>query len=99
MLRYLRAHLGEAPGELRAALELVQRPRFTVTPTMKVALGWHTMTLPASRRPAIWHNGGTGGFTTFTAFCPSKNTGVVLLANKGGASDIDPIGTAMLDSL
>jgi D-alanyl-D-alanine-carboxypeptidase/D-alanyl-D-alanine-endopeptidase len=98
LLRYVRAHLGDAPPPLRTATDLVQRPRFTISPVLKVGLGWHMLTLPASRRTAVWHNGGTGGFTGFVAFCPSHGTGVALLANRGGF-DLDPYGLAILDAL
>lgn len=98
LLRYLRAHMGEAPDNLRPALDLVQRPRFTISPALRVGLGWHMLTLPASRRTAVWHNGGTGGFTGFAAFCPSRGTGVALLGNLG-SFDLDPYGVAILDSI
>jgi serine-type D-Ala-D-Ala carboxypeptidase/endopeptidase len=98
LLRYLRAHLGEAPGWLKPALELVQRTRFTVSPATKVALGWHTLILPTSGKMAIWHNGGTGGFATFAAFCPSRKTGVAVLASKADV-DATTIGAELLDTL
>lgn len=98
LLRYLRGHMGEAPNTLKPALDLVQTPRFTITPALRIGMGWHMYTLPASHRTAVWHNGGTGGFTSYAAFCPSRGTGVALLVNIGGF-DLDPYGVAILDAL
>jgi CubicO group peptidase (beta-lactamase class C family) len=98
LLRYLRAHLGEAPDRLKPALKLVRKPRFTISPGFEVALGWHTIVLPNSKRTAVWHNGGTGGFASFTGFCPAVNTGIAILASK---ADIDTttVGIELLDAL
>jgi serine-type D-Ala-D-Ala carboxypeptidase/endopeptidase len=86
LLRYSRAHLGEAPARLKPALDLVQRPRFEISPSDHVALGWHIRVMPANGHTMLWHDGGTGGFTAFTAFCPSQGTGVALLVDQAGAN-------------
>jgi CubicO group peptidase (beta-lactamase class C family) len=76
LLRYDRAHL-EHPSP---ALKLVQQQHFT-DGTVRVALGWHIITLPKSG-DVIMHDGGTGGFSSFTAFSPSRRTGVAVIVNK-----------------
>lgn len=81
LLRYTRAHLGNAPHRLRLALAEVQRPRFDIDSTAKVGLGWHFATLP-SGRTVTFHDGGTGGFTSMTAFSPQDGTGVSIIVNK-----------------
>jgi D-alanyl-D-alanine-carboxypeptidase/D-alanyl-D-alanine-endopeptidase len=97
LLRYQCAHLGEAPRQLRAALELVRQPRFRVSPTLQVALGWHLAAMP-SGRTAVWHDGGTGGFSSYTAFCPERSAGVSILVNKFN-SVLDPNAIEILDAL
>jgi CubicO group peptidase (beta-lactamase class C family) len=47
----------------------------------------------------IWHNGGTGGFTTFTGFCPQTRTGVTLLTNTSKLDQVDEISASLLDAL
>ena len=54
-------------------------PKVTVddTPT-----GWAWITLPSpfDERPVTWHNGGTGGFTSFLGINRERWTGVVVLS-------------------
>ena len=54
-------------------------PKVTVddTPT-----GWAWITLPSpfDERPVTWHNGGTGGFTSFLGIDRERRTGVVVLS-------------------
>ncbi|HEY5785354.1 MAG TPA: serine hydrolase [Microlunatus sp.] len=65
---------GEAPG--MDALT----PKTTVddTPT-----GWAWITLPSpfNERPVTWHNGGTGGFTSFLGIDRERQVGVVILSS------------------
>jgi D-alanyl-D-alanine-carboxypeptidase/D-alanyl-D-alanine-endopeptidase len=98
MIRYMRAHVGTAPRYLKPALDLVQQPRFEIKPGVHVALGWHTSVMP-SGRTAVWHDGGTGGFTSFIAFCPSTGAGVAVLVNKYLALEIEEPAIAVLDAL
>lgn len=101
MLRYLRAHLGDAPAALRPALRLVRQPRFPMEPTGRIGLCWHIGALPVSGRDIVWHNGGTGGYRSYAAFCPSRDVGVVVLINKGDfAVEVPELaGKAILDTL
>ncbi|GHH05805.1 serine hydrolase domain-containing protein [Streptomyces lanatus] len=80
MLRYLDAQLRPAHSPLRAAIELTQRPRFTVDQDLRIGLGWHISALPGGRT-MTWHNGGTGGFSTCAAFDRRTGTAVVMMVN------------------
>ncbi len=62
-----------------------------------IALGWHFMQLPQSKRTALWHNGGTGGYHSFCAFVKATRTAVVVLSNS--ANDCDEVGVTILDGL
>jgi D-alanyl-D-alanine-carboxypeptidase/D-alanyl-D-alanine-endopeptidase len=100
-MRYLRAMLGRAPARLRPALELVQQPRFT-PPNLtgvRLALAWNLTLLPTSKRTMVWHNGETGGFTTFTGFCPETRTAVTALANIAEPDRLDATAAMLLDTL
>jgi hypothetical protein len=51
---------------------------------MKIGYGWHIRD-----EDVIWHNGGTGGFRSFTGFNKKTSTGVVILTNSTtGADDL-----------
>jgi CubicO group peptidase (beta-lactamase class C family) len=56
-----------------------------------VSLGWHW------RGPAAWHNGGTGGFSSFAGFRHDTGTGVVVLTNRAPEPPPDRIGFRLLD--
>lgn len=65
--------LGRAPGV--DAL----KPKVTAdeTPT---GWAWITQPSPINERTVTWHNGGTGGFTSFLGIDPERQTGVVILS-------------------
>jgi D-alanyl-D-alanine-carboxypeptidase/D-alanyl-D-alanine-endopeptidase len=102
MLRFVSANLGliDVAGRLRASLAAATTPRSPADKTgVSMALGWHVFdakTKPA-RPEILWHNGGTGGFSSVIAFAPSKKVGVVVLSNSD--ESIDSIGIAILDHL
>ncbi|WP_173127164.1 serine hydrolase domain-containing protein [Kibdelosporangium persicum] len=97
LLRYMRAHLGDAPGFLKPALNLVQQPRFEISAGYEVGLAWHMYTLP-SGRTVTFHDGGTGGFTSIAMFSPKDNTGVAIIVNKFN-SEMFSHGTELLEAL
>jgi serine-type D-Ala-D-Ala carboxypeptidase/endopeptidase len=88
LLTFLAAHLGTADtplGSAMAAMLAVRRP--TGTPDLDIALGWHVSTQEG--REFVWHNGGTGGYSSFIGFCPQARIGIVVLANSEiGVDDV-----------
>ncbi|TRW48285.1 serine hydrolase [Aliidiomarina halalkaliphila] len=78
MEAYVKAHLGEAPGELYAALQLSQTP--LESPSGR-PLGWGWMTVPVGDTQYIAHGGGTGGFTSMVVFDPESRRGAIVLSN------------------
>jgi hypothetical protein len=48
---------------------------------MKVALGWHYLVASGS----FWHNGGTGGFNTYSLFNSKDDYTIVVLFNESGS--------------
>ncbi len=80
MVRFLRAQLRPESSPLRDAIELTQRPRFTVDPNLRLGLGWHLSRLPDGST-MTWHNGGTGGFSTCAAFSRESGVAVVMMVN------------------
>lgn len=105
MLRFLAASLGQISTPLQSALDLCLKiqvenpvPQSDIT---GIALGWHVSSLDQDRSLVYWHNGGTGGYRSFTGFIKENGCGVVVLSNYGLASmpEIDHIGLAVLKLL
>ncbi|MFG3225602.1 serine hydrolase domain-containing protein [Kitasatospora sp. NPDC048194] len=81
-LRYLRAHVDGAGGELGAALHEVQRPRLRLPRSGdEVCLVWNHR--GSGGRDLYFHAGATRGFTALVGFCPQSATAVAVLANTG----------------
>jgi len=67
----------------------------TGTAGLTIGLAWHILTRPGGAS-ITWHNGGTGGYRSFTGFDPVRRVGVVVLTNANiGADDI---GFHLLDA-
>jgi CubicO group peptidase (beta-lactamase class C family) len=79
LMRFLEANLMPA-GPLAPALLLAQKPQVkTERPAGAVALGWHI-----KPNGVYWHNGGTGGYSSYASFDPKRGTAVVVLLNVAG---------------
>lgn len=61
-------------------LILTQKPTFKVNENMSVGLGWHILKTE-NEGELIWHNGGTGGYTSSMALDIDKQNGVIILSN------------------
>jgi CubicO group peptidase (beta-lactamase class C family) len=99
MLAYLRANMAASAeasaSALQRAMALAHEPRANVTPdgSMRIGLAW--MTTPGGG--GRWHNGGTGGFSSFLGFTDDRKRGVVILSNQGGRS-VDQVGFHLLSA-
>ena len=80
MLRFAAANLDEGDSLITRLLQQCHEPRVDAGQGgVRIGLGWHLVGEPD--RPVIWHNGGTGGFTSFLGFSPSLGRAVVVLSN------------------
>lgn len=93
LLTYAAANLDPAGGPLQRAMAVTHIPRRTITPGMRVGLGWH-ISRPVDR-DLVWHNGQTGGSHGFIALDQVRHTAVVVLSNS--VSSIDDIGLHLLN--
>ncbi|QBD76134.1 class A beta-lactamase-related serine hydrolase [Ktedonosporobacter rubrisoli] len=105
MLRFLAAHLGQFSTPLQPALDLclkiqVEKP-VPQSQLLGVALGWHVSATGQKPARIYWHNGGTGGYSSFMGFVKEGGRGVVILSNYGLTSEpeIDQLGMAVLKLL
>jgi serine-type D-Ala-D-Ala carboxypeptidase/endopeptidase len=93
MMAYLEANMGLIETPLSEAIELShQFQREFGNETMAIGLSWIRTKTPTGN--IIWHNGGTGGFRSYTGFDKENALGVVVLANSQENSD--NIGQAIL---
>jgi CubicO group peptidase (beta-lactamase class C family) len=63
---------------LPAALAASHEVRAEVAPGMHIALNWFRIDETGS----YWHNGATGGFSSFALFDPAKDVAVIVLCNR-----------------
>ena len=97
MLKYLEANLhpekigaGAAAGSplatLPAALALEHQPRASGIGSLRIALAW----LCNDENHACFHDGGTGGYTSFVSFMPKDDRAIVVLYNREDTSTGNP---------
>ena len=97
MLRFLRACIDPPTERLGAAIEASQRPRARMGRRVEAGLGWLISPLRAHPRRMHWHNGGTGGFRSFTAFVRETRTAVIVLGNTNRSVDL--LGLRLLETV
>jgi CubicO group peptidase (beta-lactamase class C family) len=61
-------------------LILTHKPTFTVNEHLKIGLGWHILKRESGKE-LIWHNGGTGGYTSSMGLDTVNQNGVIILSN------------------
>jgi len=61
-------------------LTLTRKPTFVVNDKMKIGLGWHILNAQKGRE-LIWHNGGTGGYSSSMAMDLDDKIAVIILSN------------------
>jgi CubicO group peptidase (beta-lactamase class C family) len=93
MISFGEAYLGHnevngkpVSAELIAAMQLAQKPIFTMPNGNKQAMAWVNNIRGGS--PVILKNGGTAGFGSGIAICPSKDAAIFIGMNEAGAQPI-----------
>jgi len=62
-------------------LQLTQTPSFEISEKMKIGLAWHIVQSEDRKNPLIFHNGGTGGYTSSMALDTKSRKGIIILSN------------------
>lgn len=84
LVSYVRAQLdGSGPTELAEAIRLSRQVEHRNSPFAWMHLGWsaHRLHPRQGAHLQIWHNGGTGGFSSFVGFDPETRAAVIVLSN------------------
>lgn len=61
-------------------LTLTRKPTFDINESMKIGLGWYILKTEKGFN-RIWHNGGTGGYSSSMILNVEKKNGVIILSN------------------
>lgn len=98
MAAFVRAHLSPA-GELAPAIRLAVETEHRVNPFLTARLGWMERRLPAQQggHRQMFHNGETGGFSSFAGFDPEGRAGVVVLSDT--RRSVDAVAFGLLTDL
>ncbi len=59
---------------------LTRNPTFNINEEMKIGLGWHLLKTEKGYN-WVWHNGGTGGYSSSIVFDVEKKNGIIILSN------------------
>lgn len=97
LLRFAEAQW-ETTSPLRAAFALTHQPRFKESENLSIGLAWLISRDAKLSEPALWHNGGTGGYCSFMGLLPRQRCAVVILSNCAAFSP-DELGFAILCAL
>lgn len=83
------------------ALQLTQKENFRVNENMQMGLGWHI--LDRQENKWLWHNGGTGGYSSSFTLNKTEKKGVIILSNVSAFNlnnrNIDQLCFALLDTM
>jgi CubicO group peptidase (beta-lactamase class C family) len=94
MLAFLRAAIDPPPGALGAAMSAALEPRFEDAPERATGLGW--VLNRASGATVAWHNGQTGGYSSFAGFVDVNGAAIVVLSNRAQAEALTGAGLETL---
>lgn len=95
MMQYIKGHFDLPETPTQQALAQTRQFTFFHPPQTDLGLGWHIQL--DGDNLVYWHNGGTGGSSSFLAFTPDLKTGVIVLSNT--ADSVDHIGGILLQFL
>lgn len=97
LLRFLGAQESGAAPELARAFASLRSSWTPADGQLRIGSGWLASEVAGHDRPLVWHNGGTGGSSSFCGFIPGCGIAVVVLVNCAtGVVDVDALGSALV---
>ena len=76
LVKFANAHFNATNKELT----LTRTPTFDINENMKIGLGWHLLK-SKNGKDLVWHNGGTGGFSSSMCLNTNDKITVIILSN------------------
>jgi D-alanyl-D-alanine-carboxypeptidase/D-alanyl-D-alanine-endopeptidase len=95
MLAYASANLDDGGEPLQQAMTTARSPRERIDAQTQIGLNWFTRR--TGDHDIVWHDGGTGGFSSFIGLDEARETAIVVLSNSATPEGVDDIGFHMLD--
>ncbi|MES2379217.1 MAG: serine hydrolase domain-containing protein [Bacteroidota bacterium] len=95
LLLYTRANMIKADNKLSKALSLTHQVTFTNDTQLSMGLGWHIIKVDGISY--YFHNGGTGGSSSFLAYNIDRNIAIIILSSASASTD--DIGHGILRKL
>lgn len=95
MLAYLDANTGRPKNRIERAMRMAHQPRADFDKDRKIGLAWQIR--EGDGPTLLFHNGGTGGFSSVIAFNPDTGAGVVILANSASFWRREDIAVRLLE--
>jgi D-alanyl-D-alanine-carboxypeptidase/D-alanyl-D-alanine-endopeptidase len=93
MMRFAKAQLNPPSGTLGEAIELAWKQHTEADASgSAMGLGW----MIAGDGQSRWHNGGTGGFSTYMVINRKLKCAVIVLCNTAVSHEVDQLGTQLL---
>ncbi len=92
MAKYVKAHMKE-----EQFLADTHRARGVMQEGVEIGLAWILMKTPKTEQNIIWHNGGTGGYSSFVGFDKENQLGIVVLSN--ASVSVDALSISILEYL
>ena len=86
LLTFIEANMGVRESPLGPAMELAHSPQVP-DPALGMDLGLGWIIAAEGDRRFVWHNGATGGYSSFVGFDPEAREGVVVLSNSANLVD------------
>ena len=78
-------------------LELTRKTTFEIKGNTKIGLGWHKLE-PENGKDLLWHNGGTGGYSSSIVMKVEEKTAVIILSNVSDSNDqIDALSYELIN--
>lgn len=78
-------------------LTLTRNPTFEIDENMKIGLGWHILKSKNGNN-LYWHNGGTGGYSSFLVVNVKNKSAVIILSNVFNINSIiDELGFELIE--
>ncbi|WP_052715931.1 serine hydrolase [Devosia chinhatensis] len=95
LIKFVAAASGQTQTSLAPAFETMLARTMPVEQGTSIGLGWFITTTGQSE--IVWHNGMTGGYTSFAGFDRASGNGVVVLTNMAAQRGVNDIGMHLLN--
>jgi D-alanyl-D-alanine-carboxypeptidase/D-alanyl-D-alanine-endopeptidase len=95
LIKFIAAASGQTGTELTPAFETMLARTLPVEEGTSIGLGWFITT--TGQGEIVWHNGMTGGYSSFAGFDRLSGNGVVVLTNMAAQRGVNDIGMHILN--